>query len=150
MNTLTDIKEMHDNNNGTKERAPYSANCKKKEFHKIDVLMGARVRFLRIQNGMSQEALGKACGVTFQQCQKYELGANRMGSSRLFQVAQALDITVSRLFDGIEEEANMEIPDEGKKATRLELECSRMLAKLVRGHQEAVHRILKVLVGTEK
>lgn len=149
MNTLRKIKDMHDNNNGTKEQAPSSTKCKKKVFHKIDVLMGARVKFLRIQSGISQTQLGDKVGITFQQIQKYERGANRMGSSRLVQISKALDITTSRLFEGIEEEAEMEIPVEGKKATRLELECSRMLSKLVRGHQEAVHRILKVLVGTE-
>jgi transcriptional regulator with XRE-family HTH domain len=65
----------------------------------IDVHVGARVRLRRTLLGMSQEALGKALGLTFQQVQKYERGANRVGASRLFDLAQVLDVPVSFFFD---------------------------------------------------
>ncbi|NQV20295.1 MAG: helix-turn-helix transcriptional regulator [Rhodospirillales bacterium] len=52
---------------------------------------------------MSQEKLGKAVSLTFQQIQKYERGANRIGSSRLYQLANILDVPVSFFFDGVEE-----------------------------------------------
>jgi transcriptional regulator with XRE-family HTH domain len=65
----------------------------------VDIHVGARLRFRRNMVGMSQEQLGKASGLTFQQIQKYERGANRMGASRLFQLARLLDVPVSYFFE---------------------------------------------------
>src|SRR6056300_1361837 len=65
----------------------------------VDIHVGARVRLRRTLLGMSQEKLGKALGLTFQQVQKYERGANRIGSSRLFQLSKILDVPVSFFFD---------------------------------------------------
>tara|TARA_R110002094_G_scaffold157588_1_gene143880 strand:+ start:155 stop:439 length:285 start_codon:yes stop_codon:yes gene_type:complete len=65
----------------------------------VDIHVGARVRLRRTLLGMSQEKLGKALGLTFQQVQKYERGANRIGSSRLFQLSRILDVPVSFFFD---------------------------------------------------
>jgi DNA-binding XRE family transcriptional regulator len=56
----------------------------------IDVHVGSRVRFRRMLIGMSQEKLGEKLGLTFQQIQKYEKGINRIGASRLFDLAQVL------------------------------------------------------------
>ena len=67
----------------------------------IDVHVGKRVRLRRTLLGMSQEKLGKAINLTFQQVQKYERGANRIGSSRLYQLSQVLDIPVSYFFDDL-------------------------------------------------
>lgn len=67
--------------------------------HPIDVHVGSRVRLRRTLLGMSQEKLGEALGLTFQQVQKYERGANRIGSSRLFELSQILDVPVSFFFD---------------------------------------------------
>ncbi|MER2520105.1 MAG: helix-turn-helix transcriptional regulator [Bdellovibrionales bacterium] len=65
----------------------------------VDIHVGSRLRFRRNLVGMSQEQLGRATGLTFQQIQKYERGANRMGASRLFQIARILDVPVSWFFD---------------------------------------------------
>lgn len=65
----------------------------------VDVHVGARVRLRRTLLGMSQEKLGEAIGLTFQQIQKYERGANRIGSSRLFDLSRVLDVPVSFFFD---------------------------------------------------
>lgn len=54
---------------------------------------------------MSQEEVGNAVGVTFQQIQKYEKGANRIGASRLFEIAKILKVNVDYFFDGIEKQA---------------------------------------------
>ena len=67
----------------------------------IDIHVGKRVRLRRTLLGMSQEKLGKAINVTFQQVQKYERGTNRIGSSRLYQLSQVLDIPVSYFFDDL-------------------------------------------------
>lgn len=60
----------------------------KRSMNPIDAHVGARVRLRRMLVGMSQEKLGEMLGVTFQQVQKYEKGANRIGASRLFEVSQ--------------------------------------------------------------
>jgi len=65
----------------------------------IDVHVGSRVRLRRTLLGLSQEKLGEAVGLTFQQIQKYEKGMNRIGSSRLYQFSQILDVPVSFFFD---------------------------------------------------
>ena len=65
----------------------------------IDVHVGSRVRLRRTLLGMSQEKLGEAIGLTFQQVQKYERGANRIGASRLFDLSRVLDVPVAYFFD---------------------------------------------------
>ena len=66
----------------------------------VDKHVGSRVRMRRIMLGMSQEKLGEALGLTFQQVQKYEKGTNRVGASRLQQISEILQVPVSFLFDG--------------------------------------------------
>ncbi|CEF54504.1 helix-turn-helix domain-containing protein [Acetobacter ghanensis] len=65
----------------------------------IDAHVGKRIRLRRTLLGLSQEKLGEALGVTFQQIQKYERGANRVGASRLYDIATALDVPISFFFD---------------------------------------------------
>ena len=66
---------------------------------KIDLHVGSRIRLRRTQLGLSQEKLGEALGITFQQIQKYERGANRVGASRLYHIASILDVPISFFFD---------------------------------------------------
>ena len=66
----------------------------------IDKYVGSRVRMRRIKLGMSQEKLGDALGLTFQQIQKYEKGTNRVGASRIQQISEILQVPVSFLFEG--------------------------------------------------
>ncbi|MDF1791755.1 MAG: helix-turn-helix transcriptional regulator [Thalassobaculaceae bacterium] len=75
----------------------------------IDIHVGARVRLRRTLLGMSQERLGDALGLTFQQVQKYERGANRVGASRLFELAKALGVPVSYFFDDMPEDDGTEV-----------------------------------------
>ena len=73
--------------------------AKTKGPNPIDIHVGSRMRMRRMALGMSQEKLAKALGLTFQQVQKYEKGANRMGSSRLQQSADVLGVAVPFFFD---------------------------------------------------
>ncbi|EKS30056.1 helix-turn-helix domain-containing protein [Afipia felis] len=66
----------------------------------VDKYVGSRVRMRRIMLGLSQEKLGDALGLTFQQIQKYEKGTNRIGASRLHQIADILQVPVSFMFEG--------------------------------------------------
>src|ERR687889_1215768 len=65
----------------------------------IDVRVGARLRLRRNMLGLSQEKLGQAIGLTFQQVQKYERGANRIGASRLHELSRVLDVPISFFFE---------------------------------------------------
>jgi transcriptional regulator with XRE-family HTH domain len=68
----------------------------------VDVHVGSRVRLRRNMLGLSQEKLGEAIGLTFQQVQKYERGANRIGASRLHELSRVLDVPVSFFYDDVD------------------------------------------------
>jgi transcriptional regulator with XRE-family HTH domain len=72
----------------------------KKTPNPTDKHVGSRVRMRRMMLGMSQEKLGDALHLTFQQIQKYEKGTNRIGASRLQQIAHCLQVPVSFFFEG--------------------------------------------------
>jgi transcriptional regulator with XRE-family HTH domain len=72
----------------------------KKIPNPIDKHVGSRVRMQRLMLGMSQTTLADAIGLTFQQVQKYEKGTNRMGSSRLMQIANVLQVPPTFFFEG--------------------------------------------------
>ncbi len=104
------------------------ATAKKKEARKrptvaedgprpIDLHVGSRIRLRRTLLGMSQEALGQSVGLTFQQIQKYERGANRVGASRLFEFSRILDIPVSFFFDEMPSKVSTGDPDDRTLAT---------------------------------
>jgi len=70
----------------------------------VDVHVGGRVRLRRTLLGISQERLGDAVGLTFQQIQKYERGANRIGASRIYELSRILDVPVSFFFEDMPDE----------------------------------------------
>ena len=70
----------------------------------IDVHVGSRVRLRRTLLGMSQGKLGQALELTFQQIQKYERGANRIGSSRLFRLSRVMDVPDSFFFEELSQD----------------------------------------------
>ena len=72
-----------------------------KSPNQIDKHIGSRVRARRIMLGMSQKRLADALGLTFQQVQKYEKGVNRIGASRLLQIAGILDVSIEFFFEGL-------------------------------------------------
>ncbi len=72
-----------------------------KKPNPVDTHVGSRVRLRRMLLGMSQERLGESMGLTFQQVQKYEKGTNRMGASRLQQIAHFLQVPVPFFFEGV-------------------------------------------------
>ncbi len=68
----------------------------------IDVHVGARIKLRRTLLGLSQEKLGDALELTFQQVQKYEKGTNRVSASKLYRLAQILDVPISFFFDALQ------------------------------------------------
>ena len=67
----------------------------------VDAYVGSRVRLRRMALGISQEQLGEALGLTFQQIQKYEKGQNRIGAGRLFKIAQVMSVGVEYFYEGL-------------------------------------------------
>jgi transcriptional regulator with XRE-family HTH domain len=80
-------------------------------FHPTDIAVGRRVRQRRVLLGMSQEKLAEALGLTFQQVQKYENGANRVSASRLLDISNVLGVPVSFFFEEVAEKAS----DDGER-----------------------------------
>ena len=79
--------------------------------HPVDVHVGKRIRHRRWLVGMTQQQLAESVGIKFQQIQKYETGANRVSASRLWDIADALDVEVSFFFEGLDNESTEQ--DEG-------------------------------------
>lgn len=99
------------------------------DFSRIDALVGARVRMLRERRKMSQTALGDSIGVSFQQVQKYERGANRISASALFHIARTLGVSPADFFEGLQ--------DQGEGA----LDWAKMSDPQVRGLMDNFGRI---------
>jgi transcriptional regulator with XRE-family HTH domain len=76
----------------------------------IDQHVGARIRLRRSLMTMSQSELGEKLGVTFQQVQKYERGTNRVGASRLWLLANVMEVPVSYFYDGLEQDGSTSVP----------------------------------------
>lgn len=76
--------------------------------HLVDVHVGKRIRQRRWLVGMTQQKLAEAVGIKFQQIQKYETGANRVSASRLWDIADALEVDVSFFFEGLKSGADAE------------------------------------------
>ena len=79
--------------------------------HPVDIHVGKRVRHRRWLIGMTQQQLAEKVGIKFQQIQKYETGANRISASRLWDIADSMDVPVSFFFEGLEEANNSSAAD---------------------------------------
>lgn len=103
----------------------------------IDIHVGSRVRMRRTLLGMSQEKLGNALGLTFQQIQKYERGANRIGSSRLYKLSHILDVPVGYFFDDMPSLTGRQargLSDSGAEAFEQDKLAKRETLELVRAY----------------
>lgn len=80
--------------------------------HPVDVHVGKRVRHRRWMVGMTQQQLGEAVGIKFQQIQKYETGMNRVSASRLWDIAEAMEVPVNFFFEGLDE-GGVSAPSQG-------------------------------------
>ena len=104
----------------------------------VDVHVGSRVRQRRTMLGMSQEKLGEALGLTFQQVQKYERGANRIGASRLHHISEVLDVPISYFFEELSPSMTKKRGKKGLEEARSEYEhdpmAKRETLELVRSY----------------
>ena len=79
-------------------------------YNPVDVYVGTRLRAQRVQEGLSQEELADAIGITFQQLQKYESGQNRISASRLYDLSQVLGVDLNYFVDGMDEATQRKSP----------------------------------------
>ncbi len=103
--------------------------------HPVDVHVGKRVRHRRWMVGMTQQQLGDIVGIKFQQIQKYETGMNRISASRLWDIAQALGVSISFFFEGFDgEESVAETVAVAPETQRGDLLADKEALELVRSY----------------
>lgn len=100
--------------------------------HRVDEHVGKRIRQRRWLKGMSQQKLAELVGIKFQQIQKYETGANRVSASRLWDIADALEVQVCYFFEGLRDAAEQE--PETDSALPLDLMSDKEAMDLVRSY----------------
>ncbi|MEM1146725.1 MAG: helix-turn-helix transcriptional regulator [Pseudomonadota bacterium] len=108
----------------------------------VDRLVGDRIRRRRILMGLTQDQLGESLGISYQQIQKYETGANRVSAGRLYLIAARLDVSPGWFFDPVKSDASSEDFDE-LGSSRLLMEFVRSFAKI---NDERLKSILVSLV----
>ncbi len=101
--------------------------------HPVDVHVGKRIRHRRWMVGMTQQQLGETVGIKFQQIQKYETGMNRVSASRLWDIAQSMEVPISFFFEGVEEE-NAVVDDIVQSKQKGDLLADKEALELVRSY----------------
>ena len=118
--------------------------------HPVDRHVGRRVQEKRLDLGLSQTALGKAVGVSFQQMQKYEKGQNRISASKLFEIADFLKVDIPYFFDGyggrpgVAEEPPASA--HANAAPRQSLEIARLAPRLPLRKQKLILEMMKEML----
>ena len=110
----------------------------------IDKFIGHKIYFLRLEKGLSREQLSQVIGVTHQQLQKYETGANRVTASRLLLIAKALEQEIPYFYEGFEAGDNSLLETENQ---RLCIEVAKNFRRISnREHQDAINTLVKSLL----
>lgn len=120
--------------------------------HPVDRRVGRRVWEKRLELGFNQSDLARALGLTFQQIQKYEKGANRISSSRLWDVARFFQVDIGYFFEGLEDPNASRHPSaEASKSNILvshhSLEISRLAPRLTTRQQKLAAEVIRELAG---
>lgn len=112
----------------------------------IDSIVGERIRRKRILTGLTQDQLGDALGVSYQQIQKYETGANRVSVGRLYLLAQRLDVSPGWFFEGLDQESTDQESDEAiQSSSRFAIDCVRHLTRI---RDERVRAAIQTMIRT--
>ena len=114
--------------------------------HPVDIHVGSRLRVLRAMRGQSQTKLADKLGLTFQQVQKYETGANRISASKLFDISRILGVTPDHFFVGLEDKG-------GGGTAEMDLKTIRLATMIAKISDEALrsrlHGLIKALVNSD-
>jgi len=123
--------------------------------HPVDRHVGRRVCEKRISLGYNQSDLGRALGLTFQQIQKYEKGANRISASKLWDIARFFKVDIGYFFEGLNQvaggvgEGAVPAYDHDFPSTRYTIEMSRLAPKLTTRHQKLALELVRELSESE-
>jgi len=122
--------------------------------HPVDRHVGRRVCEKRLSLGFNQSDLGRALGLTFQQIQKYEKGANRISASKLWDIARFFKVDIGYFFEGLGD-AQPGVAEEGAAfqhdfpATRHTIEAARLLPQLPVARQKLALEVIRALAGED-
>jgi transcriptional regulator with XRE-family HTH domain len=132
-----------------KNRRRKSTQATARRTTAIDAAVGRVVRTRRIELGMSQTSLANACGITFQQIQKYENGANRISCSRLWQFAALLGLPVAAFFDGLGKPTvdQKRAVTATRAAHRIDDDTAKIARKIASIKDERLRRRLKTMLA---
>jgi transcriptional regulator with XRE-family HTH domain len=118
------------------------------EAHPVDRHVGLRIRMRRKELGLSQDKLADALGITFQQIQKYERGANRVSASKLWETAKALRAPINYFYEGLPEQGDADSPAVDAHAFLLSPEGMELASSFPRISDPRVRRRVVELVRT--
>ncbi|TRO95901.1 helix-turn-helix transcriptional regulator [Glycocaulis profundi] len=113
--------------------------------------IGGRLRRRRRLLGLTQQQLGDSIGIRFQQIQKYECGANRVSASRLFELAEALDVPVQYFYEGLQRRSEPALPDDGQLPAELmsQRETTELLRAYYRLKERPRRRLLELALSLD-
>lgn len=114
--------------------------------HPVDRHVGLRVRMRRKELGISQERLAESLGITFQQVQKYERGANRVSASKLWEIAAALKTPVAYFYDGLGDKPAFALDQDAAQSFMVSPEGLELMAAFPRISEPAIRRKIVELV----
>lgn len=119
--------------------------------HPVDRHVGRLVCERRISLGLTQSDLAKALGLTFQQIQKYEKGANRISASKLWEIAGALDVEIGAFFNGLPRDSACVVPADEEplrgRPTRISVEITRLAPMLTTQQQKLILELVSEMSG---
>ena len=116
-------------------------------IHPVDKSVGLRIRLLRTQKGVAQTKLAEALGLTFQQIQKYEQGVNRVSASKLYQIANVLDVDVAYFFSDLARMSTGETEDGLDLSALTQLDLSILRRLLAMKNTRIKRHLLNLLVA---
>jgi transcriptional regulator with XRE-family HTH domain len=129
------------------------AREKIEEPHLVDRHVGRRVQEKRLDLGLTQTALARAVGVSFQQVQKYEKGTNRVSASKLFEMAEFMKVDIPFFFRGLDGvqagvgEEDTPVFDHEHKATKQSVEIARLAPRLPPRNQKLILDMMREMLG---
>jgi len=113
--------------------------------HPVDAHVGKRIRHRRWMVGMTQQQLADKVGIKFQQVQKYETGMNRVSASRLWSIADALEVSIDFFFEGLEADGSLEARDDSLLADREAMELVRAYSAIPEAQRRKLFDLARVL-----
>lgn len=113
--------------------------------HSVDLHVGKRIRHRRWMVGMTQQQLADTVGIKFQQIQKYETGMNRVSASRLWDIAEAMQVPVSYFFEGLDDEQTGHAASEDYLADKEALQLLRSYYAMPEAQRRQIFELARVL-----